>query len=231
MPGFGLSGKPHRRYSIRWLSGAVLALLDHLGISSATLAGHSLGGLVCADAALHAPLRVDRLVLISSAGLFQMPLPIRWVARTLLRPGMVSMALERNAAALLERRVFHEHNDKTRRFVEYCTTRYDSRFCPDLARVMYSLRRELTEYHLFDQVHKLTMPTLVIYGDSDKLLPFKSVPTWASRLPAGKLEVIERCGHMPIIEKPERVVASMLAFLTAAARSSQRPARRLTRTG
>jgi len=83
----------------------------------------------------------------------------------------------------------------------------------DLARVMWSLRKDLTSYHLFDEVHRLTMPTLVIYGGRDRLLPTKSVPTWAGKLPAGELEVIERCGHMPIIEKPEQVVARMKAFL------------------
>jgi pimeloyl-ACP methyl ester carboxylesterase len=224
LPGFGLSGKPRRDYSIRWLSGAVTALLDHLGIPSATLAGHSLGGLVCADAALadHGTgrSRVERLVLISSAGLFQMPLPFQWVARTIMRPGLVAAALERNARRLLEKRVFEERNEKVERFIEQSVTRPDPRFVHDLARVMWSLRKDLTSYHLFDEVHRLTMPTLVIYGERDRLLPTKSVPKWATKLPAGELEVIERCGHMPIIEKPEQVVARMKAFL---ARTSAAP--------
>jgi pimeloyl-ACP methyl ester carboxylesterase len=213
LPGFGLSGKPTRAYSIRWLAGAVTALMDHLGIAQATLAGHSLGGLVAADAALHDRERVERLVLISSAGLFQMPLPFQWVMRTIMRPGLVATALERNARRLLEKRVFEERNDKVERFIEQSVTRPDSRFVKDLARVMWSLRKELTGYHLFDEVHRLTMPTLVIYGGRDRLLPTKSVPTWAGKLPAGELEVIERCGHMPIIEKPEQVVARMKTFL------------------
>jgi pimeloyl-ACP methyl ester carboxylesterase len=214
LPGFGLSGKPRREYSIRWLGGAVTALLDHLGIARATLAGHSLGGLVVADAALHEPSRVERLALISSAGLFQMPLPFQWVARTIMRPGLVAPALERNARRLLEKRVFEERNEKVERFIEQSVTRPDSRFVHDLARVMWSLRKDLTSYHLFDEVHRLTMPTLVIYGACDRLLPTKAVPQWAGRLPAGQLEVIERCGHMPIIEKPEQVVERMKAFLT-----------------
>ena len=223
LPGFGLSGKPRRDYSIRWLSGAVFALMDHLGLATATLAGHSLGGLVCADAALHdrslGRARVERLVLISSAGLFQMPLPFQWVARTIMRPGLVAAALERNARRLLEKRVFEERNEKVERFIEQSVTRPDARFVHDLARVMWSLRKELTSYHLFDEVHRLTMPTLVIYGGRDRLLPTKSVPKWATKLPAGELEVIERCGHMPIIEKPAEVVARMKKFL---ARTSAR---------
>jgi pimeloyl-ACP methyl ester carboxylesterase len=213
MPGFGLSGKPRRPYSVRWLAGSVTALMDHLGIATATMAGHSLGGLVVADAALHERQRVDRLVLISSAGLFQMPLPFQWVARTIMRPGLVAAALERNARRLLEKRVFEERNEKVERFIEQAVTRPDPRFVHDLARVMWSLRKDLTGYHLFDRVQQLTMPTLVMYGARDRLLPTKAVPRWAGKLPAGEMEVIERCGHMPIIEKPEQVVARMKQFL------------------
>jgi pimeloyl-ACP methyl ester carboxylesterase len=213
MPGFGLSGKPRRHYSIRWLAGSVRALMDHLGIKTATMAGHSLGGLVSADLALHDPHRVERLILISSAGLFQMPLPFQWVARTIMRPGLVAAALERNARRLLEKRVFEERNEKVERFIEQSCTRPDPRFVHDLARVMWSLRKDLTSYHLFDQVERLTMPTLVMYGARDRLLPTKHVPRWAGKLPAGEMEVIERCGHMPIIEKPEQVVARMQKFL------------------
>jgi pimeloyl-ACP methyl ester carboxylesterase len=213
LPGFGLSGKPRRRYTVRWLARAVTSLLDFLGVGSATFVGHSLGGLVCADAALNERDRVERLVLISSAGLFRMPLPFQWMARTIMRPGLVAAALERHARALLEKRVFEERNEKVERFIQQSVTRPDPRFVGDLCRVMWSMRHELTRYHLFDQVERLTVPTLVMYGGCDKLLPTALVPAWARRLPAGELEVIERCGHMPIIEKPEQVVTRLKAFL------------------
>ncbi|HZS41400.1 MAG TPA: alpha/beta fold hydrolase [Polyangia bacterium] len=212
LPGFGLSGKPHREYTIRYLSDAILRLMDHLGIERATLAGHSLGGLVVSDAALRAPQRVERLVLISSAGLFRMPLPIRMAARTIMRPGLLATALERNARRLLDL-VFSERNERTERFIEQSVTRPDSRFCLDLARVMCAASRDLTSYHLLRDVERIKMPTLVIWGGRDRLLPFKPVPVWTQRLPDGELEVIERCGHMPIIEDPERVVTRMRAFL------------------
>jgi pimeloyl-ACP methyl ester carboxylesterase len=231
LPGFGLSGKPRRRYTVRWLARAVTSLMDHLGIGSATLAGHSLGGLVAADAALNERDRVERLVLISSAGLFRMPLPFQWMARTIMRPGLVAAALERHARALLETRVFEERNQNVERFIEQSVTRQDPRFVGDLTRVMWSMRHELTRYHLFDKVERLTLPTLVMYGGCDKLLPTALVPGWARRLPAGELEVIERCGHMPIIEKPELVVTRMKAFLRRTAAPIQLPFKRAAAGG
>ena len=212
MPGFGLSGKPHREYTVDYLSDAVLNLMDHLGIASATLCGHSLGGLVCATTALRVPSRVERLVLISSAGLVQMPLPVRIAGRTLMRPALIGPLLERNALRLLDL-VLAEKNEKSQRFIEQSVTRPDPRFCPDLARVMWSMRKDLVTKHLVDDAERIEVPVLVIWGGSDRLLPLRPVPSWVEKLPAGELEVIEGCGHMPIIENPEAVLRRMMPFL------------------
>jgi pimeloyl-ACP methyl ester carboxylesterase len=212
MPGFGLSGKPHREYTIHYLADAVLNLMDHLGLRTATLCGHSLGGLVVADTALRAPSRVERLILISSAGLVQMPLAVRLAGRTLMLPSVVSVLLEKNAARLLDI-VLGEKNEKAQRFIEQSVSRPDRRFCPDLARVMWSMRKDLVSRHLLDDVARLTAPTLVVWGGSDRLLPLKTVPPFVEKLPDGELEVIEGCGHMPMIENPEAVMRRMMTFL------------------
>jgi pimeloyl-ACP methyl ester carboxylesterase len=180
---------------------------------------------VVADAGLRVPQRVDRLVLISSAGLFKMPLPMRLVARTIMRRGLLAPALELNARRLLDL-VFAQSNPRTERFIEQSTTRPDDRFVGDLARVMAAARRDLTSYHLLDQPGRLKMPTLVIWGMNDRLLPFKEVPGWASKLPNGELEVIERCGHMPLIEEPERVLTRMRTFFAGSSAGSRAMASR-----
>jgi pimeloyl-ACP methyl ester carboxylesterase len=219
LPGFGLSGKPHREYTIPYLSGAVLGLLDHLKIKRAALVGHSLGGLVSADVSLRAPERVERLVLISTAGLFKMPLPLRLAARTMVKEGWVAWALEKNARRILKL-VFSAANPRTEKFVEQSTTRPDLRFVQDLARVMVAAKRDLTSVHLLDETHRLQHPTLVIWGGNDRLLPSKNVEAWTRALPDGELEVIQNCGHMSLIEEPERVLHRMRRFLARASKSS-----------
>jgi pimeloyl-ACP methyl ester carboxylesterase len=216
LPGFGISGKPHRAYTIRFLSSAIVRLLDHLGLPTANLCGHSLGGLVCADVALAWPQYVSRLVLMSSAGLFRVPLPFQWLARTIMRPGLLAQFLERNATRLVDR-LFAESNERTERFKEQSLSRPGEEYVRDLGRVVAALKWDLTSYHLDDHVKRLSMPTLVIWGEKDRLLPLGAVPSWSRRLPQGQLEVIEQCGHMPMIERPAEVVARLLRFLAETA--------------
>ena len=225
LPGFGLSGKPHRSYSMEYFSSAILALMDHLGVDTATLIGHSLGGMVCADAALRAPQRIERQVLISPAGLFRMPLPLRLAARTIMRPGLLAPAFEYNARRLLDL-VLAESNHRTERFIEQSISRPDDRFVKDLARVMAAAKRDLTSYHLLHEGARLKMPTLVIWGARDRLLPFKEVPAWTRSLPNGELEVLERCGHMSMIEDPDAVLDRMRAFFARSSAASPATASR-----
>ena len=142
LPGFGLSGKPHRRYTIDYLSAAIPALLDHVGVAQAVLFGHSLGGLCAAATAIRHRERVAALVLASPAGLFAVPGVLRVASRAIFSETVLAPALERNARLLLGR-VFWKSNVRTERFVAQSVTRPDARFVADLARVMSQARGDL----------------------------------------------------------------------------------------
>jgi pimeloyl-ACP methyl ester carboxylesterase len=124
----------------------------------------------------------------------------------------VSRLLERNALRLCDL-VLAEKNEKSQRWIEQSVTRPDPRFCPDLARVMWSMRKDLVGRNLVDEAERLTVPTLVIGGGRPRLLPLEPARNWVEKLPAGELEVIAGCGHMPIIENPEAVLRRMMPFL------------------
>ena len=213
LPGFGLSGKPHRDYTIAGFAGHLSGFLDHLGARRAVLVGHSLGGLVAAELALDKPERVAALILVSPAGLFRLPAPLKLVGRAVWRSLLLRPALQLSARQLLGR-VFHKENARTRAFVD-ASTHPDAggRFLDELSRVMGADRRDLVGKHLLDDAERLTVPTLILWGERDRLLPFSEVPAFTARLPRGQLEVIPNCGHMSIVEEPESVVARASAFL------------------
>lgn len=212
MPGCGLSCKPSARQSIRGYATTVLRVMDHLGLRCATLVGHSAGGQVVADAAVLAPSRVERLVLINAAGLRDYWVPLRLLARAILRPALLERVLEPAARPILSQ-VFHGRNVYTEKFIADSLNRPQQPLLGELAKVFHDLAPDLLSPSVVSNASRLTMPTLVIWGSKDRLVPLATVRRATAALPNARLEVIHHCGHMPIIEQPETTVALMRAFL------------------
>ena len=217
MPGCGDSCKPSRRLSVRHYATVLLDLLTTLGIEDATLVGHSAGGLVCATAALMAPDRIDHLVLINSAGFRHYSLPMRIAAKIVMRRPVIDLLLIASAYQILKY-VFHDHNDFTRKFAEDNIHRPRDARLRDIAKVMQDLIPDLMHATLVEHAHKLGIPTLLIWGKQDRLAPIGNVRRAAAQLRWGRLEVLDGCGHMPIIEKPRETIALLLSFLEPAHR-------------
>ncbi len=66
---------------------------------------------------------------------------------------------------------------------------------------------------LLDELPKLDMPTLVMWGANDLVVPAQQARNAAALLPRGRLTVIPDCGHMPEVELPDRFVAELDRFL------------------
>ena len=212
LPGCGQSCKPDSNYSTKVYANAVLEVMTQLGVESATLIGHSAGGLVCAEAALLKPHRVTRLVLIDSAGIALYPRALRVMAQALLQPWFLTRTLEQIATPLLDR-VFHRRNDYTARFITKAINRPKHPLLGELAKVFHDLGPDLVLGTIGDHAERFTMPTLMVWGDRDRLVPLAKVARVAARLPDCELAVIEECGHMPMIECPELFIPILDDFL------------------
>ena len=214
MPGCGDSAKPDIRYSIDLFAASVVRLMDELGIDKAALVGHSLGGAVVSQTTLKYPERVRRMVLINSAGFMKYPVTHRLAARALFRRKLITPAIERFAIKLLEI-TFHEKNDLVRHFISQAEGRDPHPTVDDFGRLVETLGTDLVDLHFVDVVERLTVPTMVLWGDKDRLLPIRALRRWVPRLPNGRLVVLRNCGHMPIIERPQAVIDALTSFLGA----------------
>jgi pimeloyl-ACP methyl ester carboxylesterase len=218
MPGCGHSHKPTSRLSIRAYADTLFELLSGLGIERSTLVGHSAGGLVVATAAMQQPHRVDRLALINSAGMRAYPLPSRLVGRAIMRPWLVSFMLGVSASWILER-IFHQKKNRfVDQFVEEATrTGRDPEVrrqtLREMGKVFHDLAPDLLTATVLQGAAELHMPTLIIWGDRDRLVPLATVEGVAARFRNARLEVIRDCGHMPMIEEPIRTIEVMRDFL------------------
>ena len=66
---------------------------------------------------------------------------------------------------------------------------------------------------LDDQVAQLTVPTLIVWGEQDAMIPVASAREFQRLIPGSQLEVIAECGHLPALEKPAELVRHVLNFL------------------
>jgi len=59
----------------------------------------------------------------------------------------------------------------------------------------------------------ITVPTLVVWGDSDEVIPLAQGRAYAEGIPGAKLSIIAECGHAPSIERPAEFLAAVLPFI------------------
>jgi pimeloyl-ACP methyl ester carboxylesterase len=67
--------------------------------------------------------------------------------------------------------------------------------------------------HLYKWLHRISVPTLLVWGDDDKLVPLPHGTAYKELIPGAQLTVIERCGHVPHVERADAFVAAVADFI------------------
>jgi pimeloyl-ACP methyl ester carboxylesterase len=208
--GFGFSDRPAHGYSNAAYVRLVVALLDTLGISSAVLVGHSMGGAIAADVALAAPQRVRGVVLIDAAGY-----GVRWpgvlkAARWPFIGALVTAFRGRGATERILRTMYVDPRKLTEADV-------DQHYAPvaerDFGRALRGVLREFRFDSLGGRLGALQAPTLVIWGDANLLMPARVGIRIAREVPRAAFVLIPRTGHMAPEETPDEVNRVLLDFL------------------
>ncbi|MGB7738294.1 MAG: alpha/beta hydrolase [Steroidobacteraceae bacterium] len=214
LPGFGLTGpSPDGIYSVESYVDTVLAVADTLGVQRFVLAGNSLGGYVAwATAVLH-PQRVDRLVLVDAAGYpFQsqsVPLAFR-IARTPLLNRLVRDVLPRGVVASSLRDVY---GDPTRVTPELVDRYFDLATRAGNRAALVARFDQTQPGSLAERVREIQVPTLILWGRKDRLIPLEFGEQFARDIHGSRLVVFDALGHVPHEEDPARTVAAVLPFI------------------
>jgi pimeloyl-ACP methyl ester carboxylesterase len=231
LPGFGLSETPRARYTFGFLAGGVRAFLDDRGIERCVLVGNSLGGVTAMWLAATWPECVDGLVLVDPA----LPLPpgarpdlttvvrmalaqIPGVGEALYTAFMKIKSAEEQVADGLRRNVA----DARRVSPETLRLMHDEaearRRNPALRQPLLSAQRHLLwmlsarRAEVERVAASLRVPTLLVWGSEDLLVPLAVGEHWVGKIPGAELLVIEGAGHNPQIEVPDRFAEIVLAF-------------------
>ncbi|HEX4100776.1 MAG: alpha/beta fold hydrolase [Pseudonocardiaceae bacterium] len=221
LPGHGDSAPAVGGYAPgRDLAPFVAGFLDTLGVGLLDVVGNSVGGAVALRLALADPARVRTLTLVSSAGLGRDVNPLLALAAQPII-GELAILLSRMPGGDLQRTTMSAamlFAQPWRMPAEFVTEQHalgrrvgQLEAATAMARALFDVtgQREV----LLDRLHTVVMPTLVVWGACDYVLPAYQAHAAVDRLPAGQLSVFPDCGHLPHVECPDRFAAVLSEFL------------------
>ena len=186
LPGFGGIRRPRRRFVLAEAASWLLAWIEAVGLEGVNLVGHSMGGYLSVRLAARGPGAVRRLVLVDPAGVPP--------GRTMLgHLGPLLLAARYGAPS----------------------------FLPVLARdalyagpfTLLRATRDLLAEDVRGDLRRVGVPTLLVWGENDPLIPPSVGDLMRAEIPTSRLLVIRGAGHNPMFDRPEEFNGALLSFL------------------
>ncbi len=185
--------------SVGGLVDYVRAFVEHLKIESTVLVGNSLGGHVALLYAMRYPEHVPAMILSGASGIYETNIgtsvPRRQDKEYIRERAAVTFYDPIHVTDSLVDEMFSIMNDRGR-----------------VARLI-KMARSTKKETVTEQLEMVTPPTLLVWGQDDVITPPAVAYEFLERMPNATLHFIERCGHAPMIERPEEFNRLMLDFL------------------
>jgi len=199
-PGFGASDTPEWLDTITDLANFYLDFLDQFDLSEVDLVGFSLGGWIAAELAVRNTSRLASLTLVGAAGIH-----VKGVAQV----DQFLLADEQRILAM-----FHDPS-RAKQMAEHVLR-------PELEDINLKNRTTTAKLvwqprgydpHLHKWLHRIDVPTLLVWGANDRLFPKDYAFAYQRLIPGSKVAIIPDCGHLPQVEQPQAFVAALEGFL------------------
>ena len=200
-PGFGLSDQSKRLSSVSDLAFYYLDFIQELGLKDIHLVGFSLGGWITAEIAIRSTAKVKSITLVSSAGIHVKGVPkgdlFLWSPEELVRNLYVNQDVVDDV--LSQEPTSEELEIMVKNRVAAARYAWHPRFYnPDLEKWL----------------HRIDVPTLIIWGDQDKIFPVEYASAFKNLIPHAQTQILKDCGHVPHMDQPEAFYHSLKSFLS-----------------
>lgn len=230
--GHGESAKPMGDYSLGAFASGLRDLFAALDVPSATIVGHSFGGGVAMQLAYQHPELCDRLVLVSSGGLGR---EVSWLLRLLTLPGA-----EQLMPLMFPRLVADRGEDLGRVLVRFglhsprlreMWRAYASLAGAENRKAFVRTIRGVIEpggqtVSALDRLYLAAhLPTLIVWGDRDDIIPVEHAAAANAAIPDSRLALLAGVGHFPHVEAPDRFLAVLTDFLATTKAGMTEPVR------
>ncbi len=203
-PGFGASDTPDWLDNIHDLAHFYVDVIRALGLDRVHLVGVSLGGWVAAEMAVRSTRYIETLTLVSAAGLHVKGVeqldPFLMTDEDRLRAFFWDPALAEPMIARLLSPEAEDVNLKNRAAT---------------ARMTWQPRGHDPNLHKW--LHQIDVPTLLVWGDTDRMFPARLGEEFKRLIPGAELVVFPQCGHLPQVEKLDAFVGAVRGFIERSA--------------
>jgi len=203
-PGFGASEGLEHIDDVIDLALYYHDFMDELGIESAHLVGHSMGGMLAAEIAALCSHRVRRLVLANPVGLWRDDAPV--LDFFVLGPDQLLPYIVHDPESAAVREAFPTPQSPDD-MIEMMYQRIQSH--ASAGKFLWPI----PERGLSRRMHRITSPTLIVWGESDRLVAPSYAEDFRSSIADSRVVIMKECAHLPMFEKRDEFVSLVTEFL------------------
>lgn len=219
LPGFGRSDKSPLTRDLMVLVPFISNFMVALGIEKASLIGNSLGGGLVLQFAIDFPEKVDKLVLVDSAGMGKGVIAdfklcsLPFIGELLIRPTPASTGKLWRKCVFDPEVITPGVIDVSYRLASQPGAREALLATLRAGINLLGQRGDLVR-DLLGSLEKINRPVLVTWGKQDRIIPPAHALIAKEKIPGARLELFDRCGHLPMFEYPEKFNKLVLDFLS-----------------
>ena len=211
LPGSGLSPPdPTHDYTDARSLKLLLSLLDELGVSRATMVGHSMGGRIAWTFAAKHPERTDRLVLIAPDGFASQGFAYGKPMDVPVSMGFMRQVLPKPVLRMSLKSAYAQPDQLT----DALTTRYhDLLLAPGARQAMLDRLKQTVLQAPEPMLRQIKAPTLLVWGEADAMIPLANARDYLQAIDGSRLVSWPRVGHLPQEEAAEASLQALVDFL------------------
>lgn len=216
LPGFGLTGPdPQHNYKIERYAEVVVAVLNELKIDKAVLAGNSLGGYIAWATAVLKPTKVSALILVDASGYAytaeSVPLAFK-LSQNPIASLLLKNVLPKSIVDGSVKNVYGNPDLVSDKLVQRY---YDLSLRAGNRAALKERFKQLLPGQMVDKLHTINVPTLIMWGAKDRLIPLKLGRQFEQDIANSQLVVFDQLGHVPHEEAPDLTVIPVKEFLNS----------------
>lgn len=194
-PGFGGTARPEALDSVPKLAALYRGLLDELGLEDVTVIGNSVGGWIAAEMALLRSPRIGRMVLLDAVGIEVEGHSVADVSDLPL-PEVQALSFHDPAAFQVDPATAPD-------------AQKEIMAANAAALAVYAGSQAMADPTLLDRLRSVAVPTLVLWGESDRIVEPPYGQVYTAAIPGARFEVLAGTGHVPQLETPELVIQAL----------------------